>query len=122
MTRVLVVDDIEPNVTLLSAKLRRAQFSVLSANSGLGAIAAAEAEQPDIILLDVMMPEMDGFEACSIIKSRPSTRDIPVIMVTALDRDSDRAEGVAAGANGYITKPVNDAVLFSRIRELTGDK
>ena len=116
---MLVVDDVEPNVKLLAAKLRRANFTVVSANSGRGAIAAAESERPDIILLDVMMPEMDGFEACSIIKSRPQTRHIPIVMVTALDRDSDRAEGVAAGADGYVTKPVNDAALFSCIQELT---
>ncbi|GAB4523198.1 MAG: hypothetical protein Kow00133_11070 [Amphiplicatus sp.] len=119
MTRVLVVDDLEVNVLLLKAKLSAANYSVLSAESGAKAIETARAEHPDIILLDVMMPGMDGYQACKILKNTPETSDIPVVMVTALDGESDMEAGFRAGADGYITKPVNDKLLFSQINELT---
>lgn len=119
MTRVLVVDDLEVNVLLLKAKLSAANYSVLSAQSGAKAIETARAEHPDIILLDVMMPGMDGYQACKILKNTPETSDIPVVMVTALDGESDMEAGFRAGADGYITKPVNDKLLFGQIEELT---
>ena len=117
--RVLVVDDLEPNVKLLEAKLRAEYFDVLTALSGQEAIDRAVAEQPDIILLDVMMPGMDGFEACRIIKSTPETSHIPVVMVTALDQQGDRVAGLSAGADDFLTKPVEDVALFARVRSLT---
>ena len=82
--RVLVVDDLKPNVKLLEAKLRAEYFDVLGAYSGQEAVSMAASEQPDIILLDVMMPGMDGFEACRLIKSDPETTHIPIVMVTCL--------------------------------------
>ncbi|MEM9706912.1 MAG: response regulator, partial [Pseudomonadota bacterium] len=88
--RVLVVDDLEPNVKLLEAKLRAEYFDVVSALSGEEAIEKATAEKPDIILLDVMMPGLDGFETCRRIKSAPETAHIPIVMVTALDQQADR--------------------------------
>ncbi len=117
--RVLVVDDLEPNVKLLEAKLRAEYFDVLGAFSGKEAIERAKADQPDIILLDVMMPGMDGFEACRIIKSTPETAHIPVVMVTALDQQADRVAGLKAGADDFLTKPVEDVALFARVRSLT---
>lgn len=117
--RVLVVDDLEPNVKLLEAKLRAEYFDVLGANSGQEAIDLALKEQPDIILLDVMMPGMDGFEACRKIKSMPETMHIPVVMVTALDQQADRVAGLEAGADDFLTKPVEDLALFARVRSLT---
>ncbi|MCB2114232.1 MAG: PleD family two-component system response regulator [Parvularculaceae bacterium] len=117
--RVLVVDDLEPNVKLLEAKLRAEYFDVLGAYSGKEAIERAKADQPDIILLDVMMPGMDGFEACRIIKSTPETAHIPVVMVTALDQQADRVAGLKAGADDFLTKPVEDVALFARVRSLT---
>ncbi|RZO65831.1 MAG: PleD family two-component system response regulator [Parvularculaceae bacterium] len=117
--RVLVVDDLEPNVKLLEAKLRAEYFDVLTAFSGQQAIELAIAEQPDIILLDVMMPGMDGFEACQIMKSTPETSHIPVVMVTALDQQADRVQGLIAGADDFLTKPVEDLALFARVRSLT---
>ena len=92
--RVLVVDDLEPNVKLLEAKLRAEYFDVLTALSGQKAIEIAKAEKPDIILLDVMMPGMDGFETCRQLKSLPETAHIPVVMVTALDQQADRVSGL----------------------------
>ncbi|GJL95379.1 MAG: hypothetical protein DHS20C05_17840 [Hyphococcus sp.] len=119
-TQVLVVDDLEPNVMLLQVKLRAQKFDVLGAHSGDEAIKIAVDEQPDIILLDIMMPGMDGYEACRRMKAAPETKHIPIVMVTALDQDADRKIGFDAGADDYLTKPVDDQVLFSRIRSLTG--
>ena len=117
--RVLVVDDLEPNVKLLEAKLRAEYFDVLGAYSGQEAVEKATAEQPDIILLDVMMPGMDGFEACRRIKADPETTHIPIVMVTALDQQADRVAGLEAGADDFLTKPVEDLALFARVRSLT---
>jgi two-component system cell cycle response regulator len=117
--RVLVVDDLEPNVKLLEAKLRAEYFDVLGAFSGKQAVERAKTDQPDIILLDVMMPGMDGFEACRIIKSTPETAHIPIVMVTALDQQADRVAGLKAGADDFLTKPVEDVALFARVRSLT---
>ncbi len=117
--RVLVVDDLEPNVKLLEAKLRAEYFDVLGALSGEEAVQKASSEQPDIILLDVMMPGMDGFEACRRIKADPETTHIPIVMVTALDQQADRVAGLEAGADDFLTKPVEDLALFARVRSLT---
>ena len=117
--RVLVVDDLEPNVKLLEAKLRAEYFDVISAFSGQEAIDKAIAEQPDIVLLDVMMPGMDGFEACKIMKATPATAHIPIVMVTALDQQADRVAGLSAGADDFLMKPVEDIALFARVRSLT---
>ena len=117
--RVLVVDDLEPNVKLLEAKLRAEYFDVISAYSGQQAVDIAAAEQPDIVLLDVMMPGMDGFEACRRIKDNPETQHIPVVMVTALDQQADRVSGLSAGADDFLTKPVEDLALFARVRSLS---
>ena len=117
--RVLVVDDLEPNVKLLEAKLRAEYFDVIGAFSGREAIERAKKDQPDIILLDVMMPGMDGFEACRIMKTTPETAHIPIVMVTALDQQQDRVAGLKAGADDFLTKPVEDVALFARVRSLT---
>ena len=117
--RVLVVDDLEPNVKLLEAKLRAEYFDVLGAYSGQEALELAAREKPDIILLDVMMPGMDGFETCRQLKANPETMHIPVVMVTALDQQADRIVGLEAGADDFLTKPVEDLALFARVRSLT---
>jgi two-component system cell cycle response regulator len=116
--RVLVVDDLEPNVKLLEAKLRAEYFDVIGVFSGPDAIARATADQPDIVLLDVMMPGMDGFETCRLLKNAPETAHIPVVMVTALDQQADRVAGLEAGADDFLTKPVEDVALFARVRSL----
>jgi len=116
--RVLVVDDVPPNVKLLEAKLTSEYFDVLTAYSGPEALDVISREHPDIILLDVMMPGMDGFEVCRRIKADPTTAYIPVVMVTALDQPSDRVAGLEAGADDFLTKPVQDMALFARVRSL----
>ncbi len=116
--RVLVVDDVPPNVKLLEAKLTSEYFDVLTAFSGPEALEVIAREHPDIVLLDVMMPGMDGFEVCKRIKADPATAHIPVVMVTALDQPSDRVTGLEAGADDFLTKPVQDLALFARVRSL----
>src|ERR1700687_3262985 len=116
--RVLVVDDVPANVKLLEARLSAEYFDVATACSGSEALALCERAECDIVLLDVMMPDMDGFEACRKLKSNPATHHIPVVMVTALDQPSDRVRGLEAGADDSLTKPVTDVALISRVRSL----
>jgi two-component system, cell cycle response regulator len=117
--RVLVVDDIPANVKLLEARLSAEYFDVLTAMSGDEALAICERAECDIVLLDVMMPEMDGFEVCCRLKSNPATHHIPVVMVTALDQPADRVRGLEAGADDFLTKPVSDVALIARVRSLS---
>jgi two-component system cell cycle response regulator len=117
--RILVVDDIEANVRLLEAKLTAEYYDVSVAYDGASALEKAAADPPDIILLDVMMPEMDGFEVCRRLKTDPITRHIPVVLVTALDGRRDRLAGLGAGADDFLTKPIDDVTLLARVRSLT---
>jgi two-component system cell cycle response regulator len=116
--RILVVDDIEANVRLLEAKLTNEYYEVLTANDGPTALEMAASERPDIILLDVMMPGMDGFQVCRRLKDDPDTRHIPVVLVTALDGRSDRVTGLESGADEFLTKPIDDVMLFARVKSL----
>ncbi len=116
--RILVVDDILANVRLLEAKLTAEYFDVVTAMNGLDALEAIQRTKPDIVLLDVMMPGIDGIEVCKRIKADAATQHIPVVMVTALDQPEDRVRGLEAGADDFLTKPVNDISLFCRIKSL----
>ncbi|MEO0467526.1 MAG: PleD family two-component system response regulator [Pseudomonadota bacterium] len=118
-SRILVVDDIEANRRLLRAKLEASFNVVIEAKNGREAIDMARTEKPEIILLDVMMPEMDGYEVCRHLKAGPSTTHIPVVMVTALSDVEDRVRGLEAGAEDFITKPVDDFQLNSRVEALS---
>lgn len=116
--RILVVDDIPANVKLLEARLTAEYFDVVTAVDGFEALEICDRDAIDIVLLDVMMPGMDGFEVCRRLKSDPGTSHIPIVMVTALDRASDRIAGLEAGADDFLTKPVKDLQLLSRVRSL----
>ena len=116
--RILVVDDIPTNRRLLEAKLEASYYEVLLANDGVTALEIAEAERPDVILLDVMMPGMDGYEVCRRLKANPNTAFIPVVMVTALSQQESRLQGLEAGADDFVTKPFDDFSLMTRIEAL----
>ena len=116
--RILVVDDVHANIKLMEARLMAEYFQVLTANTGRDALEICENGQCDIVLLDVMMPEMDGFEVCRRLKANPKTAHIPVVMVTALDHPEDRVKCLEAGAEYFLTKPVNDLALITRVKSL----
>jgi len=116
--RVLVVDDLVPNVRLLEAKLTAEYYDVVTATDGPTALEIVEKEAPDIVLLDVMMPGMDGFEVCKQIKDNPRTAHVPVVMVTALSDAQNKVRGLEVGADDFLTKPVNDIALLARVRSL----
>lgn len=116
--RILVVDDVPVNVRLLEAKLSAEYFHVQTASGGQEALSKIHDDPPDIVLLDVMMPGMDGFEVCRRMKQDPACAHVPVVMVTALDQPSDRIKGLDAGADDFLTKPVDDLSMFARVRSL----
>ena len=117
--KILVVDDVLSNVKLLEARLKAEYYTVIVAHDGEEAIDLVAKQQPDIILLDIMMPKMNGFEVCKELKSDPLTTHIPIIMVTALHDTHDRVQGINAGADDFLTKPINETALSSRIKSLT---
>ena len=117
--RVLVVDDVPANVKLLEARLSAEYFDVMTAVNGQEALAICERADCDVVLLDVMMPDMDGFEVCRRIKGGIATHHIPVVIVTALDQPSDRLKGLESGADDFLTKPVSDVALIARVRSLS---
>ena len=116
--RILIVDDTPASIKILAAKLTSEYYEVLTATDGPSALVAVESDAPDLVLLDVMMPGMDGFEVCRRIKDNPETTHVPVVMVTALGSTEDRVKGLEAGADDFLTKPVDDITLFARIRSL----
>ena len=116
--RILVVDDIPANVKLLEVKLQAEYYDVVTASNGPQALEAVKTHAPDLVLLDVMMPGMDGFQVCRAIKSDAQSAHIPVVMVTALSDVKDRVRGLEAGADDFLTKPPNSIALFARIRSL----
>ncbi|MBK1662194.1 PleD family two-component system response regulator [Paracraurococcus ruber] len=116
--RILVVDDIPANLRLLEAKLLAEYYQVALASSGPEALAMAERWAPDVILLDVMMPGMDGYEVCRRLKAEDRTAHLPVVMVTALIDQAERVRGLEAGADDFLSKPVDDATMFARLRAL----
>jgi len=116
--RVLVVDDIPPNLKLLEARLSAEYFEVRTATNGQDAIAICEKGLCDIVLLDVMMPGMDGFEVCRRLKEQVATAHLPIVLVTALDQPADRVRGLEAGADDFLTKPIDEIALVARVRSL----
>lgn len=117
--RILVVDDILPNIKLLEHKLTSEYYEVVTATSGFEALEKVKQTYPDLILLDIMMPGMDGYEVCRRLKADADTAHIPVVMVTALDQPENKIQGLECGADDFITKPVDDVSLMARVRNLT---
>ena len=116
MRKILVVDDQPDNVDLLEQALEDAGFDVVTAENGKKAIEEAEKESPEVILLDVMMPEMDGYQACKKLKENPKTRSIPIIFLTANAGERHVIKGLGLGAHDYVTKPFNEGELVARIK------
>jgi adenylate cyclase len=116
--RILVVDDTPMNVKLLEGVLTGHGYVVTTAPSGAAALERVREERPDLVLLDVVMPEMSGYEVCRRLRAEESTRLLPVVMVTALDPGLERVKGIEAGADDFLTKPINQAELLARVRSL----
>ena len=116
--RVLVVDDVEKNVRLLADILKFKGYEVITAGGGSEALDQVNAAQPDLVLLDVMMPDINGYDVCRKIRAEPRTATLPVVMVTALDPAQERVKGLEAGADDFLTKPINQAELLARVRSL----
>lgn len=116
--KILVVDDIPVNIQLMQKYLSPAGYEILVARNGEEALVQVENGRPDLVLLDVMMPKMDGFETCRILKSNDKTKYIPIIMVTALNEIEDKVKGIEAGADDFITKPFNKLELLARTKSL----
>ena len=116
MTRILIVDDSPDNVAICATILQRDAYEILSANNGIDAVKIAEQEQPDVVLLDVQLPEMDGFEVCKKLKSNQATANIPILFISAFDRDAEAvSKGLSMGGDDYIFKPFNSAELRARV-------
>src|SRR5262245_55115285 len=116
--RVIVVDDEPANVRLLTRQLVRDGHVVLAATNGDEALDLIAREQPDLVLMDVLMPRRDGYETCRALKENASTRLIPIVLVTALSDSADKVRGLEAGAGDFLTKPVNTSELLARVRAL----
>lgn len=115
---ILIVDDNEQNLELLNAYLDGLGGPIRMAQDGLEALESVDQQSPDLILLDIMMPRMSGYQVCEKLKKNPATRDIPVIMVTALNEVGDVERAVDAGADDFLTKPVNRLELITRVKSL----
>ncbi|PYN31156.1 MAG: adenylate/guanylate cyclase domain-containing response regulator [Candidatus Rokuibacteriota bacterium] len=116
--KILIVDDTPHNVKLLADLLAVKGYAVLTASSGAQALEKVETEAPDLVLLDVVMPAMSGYEVCRKIRGNPATAVLPVVMVTALDPGQERVKGIEAGADDFLSKPINQQELLARVRSL----
>jgi putative two-component system response regulator len=116
--RVLIVDDIRQNVDLVSSLMRAEGYEVASASNGLEALAQVASTPPDLILLDIMMPTLDGYAVCRQLKARPETRLVPIVLITALGDEADKLLGIEAGADDFLSKPFSHAELKARVRSL----
>lgn len=121
MKKILLVEDNETNCDMLLRRLRRLGYEVSGADNGVSGLAAARSQTPDVILMDLSLPQMDGWEASRQLKADAATRMIPIIALTAYASESDRASAIEAGCDDYETKPLDLERLLSKIRALTGE-
>lgn len=119
---VLAVDDEPANLALLRKLLRHAGYAVVEALDGGSALQAVATHRPDLVCLDVMMPDLDGIEVCRRLRSQPQHASLPILLVTALNRPEDKARGLEAGANDFLSKPFDEAELYARLRSLLRTK
>ena len=120
--KILVVDDEVYILHILDFSLGAEGFDVITAADGEQALSRARSERPDLIVMDIMMPRLDGYETCQRLKSDPATKHIPVLLLTARGREEDRKRGMEAGADDYMTKPFSPNKLISRVSEMLGIK
>ena len=116
--KILVVDDNEKNVELLEAVLLAAGYDVLKAYDGKQAIEAIGKERPDLLLLDIMMPQLDGFQVCGMLRKDPQNSNLPIIMATSKDKESDIVQSLEKGADDYIVKPIDKKTLLAKIEDM----
>ena len=119
--KILLVDDSETSLMMARMILSKANYDIVVAKDGQQGVETAARERPDLVLLDVVMPKMNGFEACAALKARAETQDIPVIMVTTRGEGESVESGFTAGASDYVTKPVNGLELLTKVRNVLGD-
>jgi CheY-like chemotaxis protein len=115
--KILVVDDSKTALFMVTTILKKTPYDIVTAHDGQQAVQVAEAERPDLILMDVVMPHMTGFEACRELKQREQTRSIPVILVTTRGEEENVENGFESGCNDYVTKPVNAQELLAKVRD-----
>ena len=120
MARILIVDDSPTEIHVLKTMLEKHSYDVISADSGEQGVETAKAEKPDLILMDIVMPGLNGFQATRQISKAPETANIPIIIVTTKDQETDRVWGLRQGAKDYLTKPVDEKTLMTKIKELLG--
>lgn len=118
MARILIVDDSPTEIKKISSLLEKHKHEVLTADNGADGVAKARAEKPDLVLMDVVMPGLNGFQATRQLTRSPETQDIPVVIVTTKDQETDRVWGTRQGAKGYLVKPVEENQLISTINDL----
>ncbi|MFI5339820.1 MAG: PleD family two-component system response regulator [Candidatus Methylomirabilales bacterium] len=116
--KILVVDDTETNIRLLRALLKGAGYDVVTAACGMDALTVAASENPDLILLDIMMPDLTGYEVCQRLRSVPGTRQTPIVFLTALHEMEDHMKGMDVGGDDVLTKPINKLELLTRVKSL----
>jgi DNA-binding response OmpR family regulator len=116
--KILVIDDAEPNLRLLHALLTGAGYEVVTAANGTAGLAAASRENPDLVLLDIMMPDLTGYEVCQRLRAAPETRQTPIVFLTALHEMEDHVKGMDVGGDDVLTKPINKLELLTRVKSL----
>jgi DNA-binding response OmpR family regulator len=120
--KILIVDDEPDNILHLSDMLSNQGYSTVTASSGAEALRQVEQEHPDLVLLDVRLPDISGYQVCWRIREQPTTKLLPVVMLTSLNPDRERINGLEVGADDFLTKPINQAELLTRVRSILRTK